>query len=92
MKASLPLDYFKAMPIHLLNDYLSSRGISQTGNKETLAKNAFYAYSLNLPVNKGGGGCQNPLQFVRQGHDVSSFAQDTHIFHVVMPISFYIAP
>ena len=43
MEASLPLDYFKAMTIHLLKYYLSSRGISQT---------AFYAYSLNLPVNK----------------------------------------
>ena len=52
MEASLTLDYFKAMTIHLLNDYLSSRGISQTGNKETLAKNAFYAYSLHLPANK----------------------------------------
>ena len=52
-KQVFPLDYFKAMTIHLLNDYLSSRGgINQTGNKETLAKNAFYAYSLNLPVNK----------------------------------------
>ena len=28
------------------------RGISPTGNKGTLAKNAFYAYFLNLPVNK----------------------------------------
>ena len=39
------------MPL-LLRDYLSSRGISQTGNKETLAKNAYYAYCLNIPTVK----------------------------------------
>ena len=52
LKMESSLGYFKAMTIHLLKDYLSSRWLSQIGNKETLAKNAFYAYSLNLPVNK----------------------------------------
>ena len=46
------LNYFKQMPVHLLKDYLSSRGINHTGNKELLARNAFYAHCLNLPLMK----------------------------------------
>ena len=33
-----------------LQTFLSERLINQKGNKATLAQNAFYAYSLNLPV------------------------------------------
>ena len=52
MDKNLTLDYFEVMTIPILKDYLSARGIGQSGNKETLVKNAFYVYSLNLPVNK----------------------------------------
>ena len=52
MAAKIDLNYFKKMTIPLLKDYLSSRGINQTGNKNTLAQNAYYAYCLNIPVEK----------------------------------------
>ena len=52
MDKNLSLDYFEVMTIPMLKDYLSARGIGQSGNKETLIRNAFYTYSLNLPVNK----------------------------------------
>ena len=52
MDKHLTFDHFEAMTIPVLKDYLSSRGIGQSGNKETLARNAFYVYALNLPVNK----------------------------------------
>ena len=51
MERNLRLWYFEGMTIPMLKDYLSSRGINTSGNKETLSKNAFYAYSLNIPVN-----------------------------------------
>ena len=51
MERNLRLRYFEGMTIPMLKDYLSSRGINTSGNKETLSKNDFYAYSVNISVN-----------------------------------------
>ena len=50
MDENLTQDYFTLMTIPMLKYYLSARGICQSGNKDTLVRNAFYAYSLKLPV------------------------------------------
>ena len=47
---NLKLQDFQELTIPQLQEYLSARSINQSGNKDTLARNAFFAYSLNLPI------------------------------------------
>ena len=50
-KEDLTLRHFQQMSLYELQSYLSARSINITGNKKTLAANAYYAHELNIPVN-----------------------------------------